>query len=236
MPRSTQCVEPGLEGQLDPEPHADAAGLAGALVGRLHRARAAAGDHGEAGLDQRAADLLALGVRRVVRPGPRGAEHRDRRARARPGRRSPRRTRPGSAAPATDRCAPSRVGPRESSSRWSVVAPSTWSRRMHRPGPWTCVCCTAGLVIDRRPASRAAAARSARSARPARAPPACGPASGRPARSSPPGTPSAVNRATSVQPNFGLTGRRRPLDELLGGRHGRGPGRAPGALSVTVTS
>ena len=47
-------VEPGLEGQLDAEPDADAAGLAGALVGRLHRARAAAGDDREAGLDQRA--------------------------------------------------------------------------------------------------------------------------------------------------------------------------------------
>ena len=59
MPDVDPLVEPGLEGQLDAEADADAAGLAGALVGGLHRARAAAGDHREAGLGQPAADLLA---------------------------------------------------------------------------------------------------------------------------------------------------------------------------------
>jgi hypothetical protein len=53
----------------------------------------------------------------MVRRGPGGAEDRDRGAEL--GQRS---TRHGSACTQSD-------GPRESSSRWSVVLPSTWSRR-----------------------------------------------------------------------------------------------------------
>jgi hypothetical protein len=72
-------VEPRLEGQLDAQPDADAAGLAGALVGGLHRARAAAGDHREPGLDQSPADRLRLVVRLVAGVGARRPEHGDRR-------------------------------------------------------------------------------------------------------------------------------------------------------------
>src|SRR4051794_8749391 len=70
------AVDVLLEGQLDVQPDRARADLMGAAVGRLHRARAAAGDHGEAGAAQPPADLpgqLVLGAsgRRARR-----AEHR----------------------------------------------------------------------------------------------------------------------------------------------------------------
>ena len=53
---------------------------AGALVGRLHRARTATGDHRVAGLDQRRPEPLARGVEGVVGPRAGRAEDADRRA------------------------------------------------------------------------------------------------------------------------------------------------------------
>ena len=77
---STYSLRPGLEGQLDAEPDRDAARLAGALVGRLHHARAAAGDDREAGLGERrrrSPPPCAYAGSSALRAG--GAEHRDRR-------------------------------------------------------------------------------------------------------------------------------------------------------------
>src|SRR5580692_968362 len=55
-------VEAGLHRQLDAEADGDAARLGGALVGRLHDPRAAAGDHRIAGLDQSGGDLVGQPV------------------------------------------------------------------------------------------------------------------------------------------------------------------------------
>ena len=60
MPDVDPVVEALLERQLDAEPDREPAGLGRALVGRLHHARAAAGDHRVAGPGQRA--------RRAARP------------------------------------------------------------------------------------------------------------------------------------------------------------------------
>ena len=55
-------VEALLERQLDAETDREAAGLAGPAVGRLHRPRAAAGDHRVAGFGQRGSELAARPV------------------------------------------------------------------------------------------------------------------------------------------------------------------------------
>ena len=201
-------VQAGLEGQLDAEPDRDAAGLAGALVGGLHDARAAAGDHREAGLDQLAAELL--GRRRTTgRPacvraepnteiaGPSSASA------PKPSTNSLwiRSTRHGSVctqsvgpagveqplvggARARPGRAASPCGPRNFSGTWPSSAPVT-----SRPPPSQ----VAQLALDGGDLRRAARTR-----------PACAPGAGRPGRSSPPGRPAPLNRATSVQPNFGL--------------------------------
>src|SRR3954451_24901493 len=72
-------VDALLERQLDPETDGDAAGLAGALVGGLHRARAAAGDHGEARVDESAPEAFGHRVLRVVARRACGTEDADRR-------------------------------------------------------------------------------------------------------------------------------------------------------------
>ena len=57
MPMSTHSLMPCSKGSSMPSPTRQAAGLAGAPVGRLHHARAAAGDHRVAGLGQRRAQV-----------------------------------------------------------------------------------------------------------------------------------------------------------------------------------
>ena len=229
-------VEALLERQLDAEPDRDAAGLAGALVGRLHRAGAAAGDHREAGLGQRRARApRPWRTSASSRRGAGRAEHADRRAAARPARRSPRRTRTGCAAPATGRCAPSRWARGSSSSRWSVV------RRRHlcraRSGDRARAVLAAVLahaVVRRsraRRPTRPAVARQAShrsSARPRRRPAAatgtrswsCVGEVGSPGPKFTAGTPSAANRATSVQPELGPAGAADRRDERRGRGHG----------------
>src|SRR4051812_16037552 len=66
-----------LERQLDVEADGAGVGLARAAVARLHDARAAAGDDGEACLAERAADVACERVPRVVGRRPRRAEDRD---------------------------------------------------------------------------------------------------------------------------------------------------------------
>ena len=78
MPLSTHWLSPDSKGSSMPSPTLTPPGLAGALVGGLHRTRAAAGDHGEAGLDQLAPGLLADGVEGVVGRRAGRAEDRDR--------------------------------------------------------------------------------------------------------------------------------------------------------------
>ena len=73
-------VHPGLEGQLDAEPHRDAVGFVSALVGGLHHPGSAPGDDAEPGLDEFAGQFLGRGVDRIVRFGPGRTEDRDRRA------------------------------------------------------------------------------------------------------------------------------------------------------------
>ena len=181
---STQGLRPALEGQLDAEADADAAGLAGALVGRLHRAGSAAGDHREAGVRP----ARGRPPRRSRRPGrPAGCGRS--RSRRSPGPSSAsapkpsmnsawiRSTRHGSV------CTQS-VGPRESSSRWSVVVPSTWFRRI-TTGPLHFGLAARPRVGHLRlPATARAHAHTRAAARAGRTPPACGPASGHRARSS----------------------------------------------------
>ena len=96
---STIGVGALLERQLDVAPDREAAGFAGAAVGRLHDAGAAAGDHRECRPSRAGAPSP---------PRPRSSDRSagcapSRRSRRRPSRppgcRSPRRTRPGSAAP-----------------------------------------------------------------------------------------------------------------------------------------
>ena len=77
MPRSTQSLRPCSKGSSMPQPDREAARLRAALVGRLHRARATAGDDRETGLGQCGAQRLALGVLRVVARGPGRAEDGD---------------------------------------------------------------------------------------------------------------------------------------------------------------
>ena len=125
------AVQPGLEGQLDAEPDAETAGLAGTLVGRLHRARAAAGDDGDSrprtslrpSSSAWAYDGWSSGVRAEPKTpiaGPISASD------PKPSTNSAwmRRTRHGSVCSQL-------AEPRSSNSRWSVVLPSTWSRRKH---------------------------------------------------------------------------------------------------------
>jgi hypothetical protein len=63
--------------QIDREPDREAARLLGAAVRRLHHARAAAGDHGEAGLREQAADVLGEAVDVAPRLDPRRPEDGD---------------------------------------------------------------------------------------------------------------------------------------------------------------
>ena len=92
--------------------------------------------------------------------------------------------------------------------------------------------CRRGLITRPGPARRAGAARTPRSGRSARARPAGGRAIGSPGPKLTAGTPSAEKRATSVQPNFGLT--RPPTASTNARAAGTSrPGRAPGAVSVT---
>ena len=150
--------------------------------------------------------------------------------RARRAPRTPRRTPPGSAALATGSVWTQSLGPRESSSRWSVVPPSTWSRR------WI----TGPLNFDsprrghlRRSASRAAAARNVRCAPPGTYSSCLWASIGSPGPKFTAGMPRAVNRATSVQPNFGFTSP--PTASMNAFAAGRSsPGSAPGALSVSA--
>src|SRR4051794_16033113 len=67
-----------LERQQDVEPDRKHPGVARASVGGLHDPRAAAGDHGEPGLTERAGDLPGAGVLGVVGPGAGRAEDADR--------------------------------------------------------------------------------------------------------------------------------------------------------------
>ena len=97
-------VEALLVRQLDVAADRQAAALPAAAVGRLHRARPAAGDDRVAGLGQPAADRPRQLVDRVVGLRPGRPEDGDGRARPWPSHRSLRRTRPGSAARATGRC------------------------------------------------------------------------------------------------------------------------------------
>ena len=79
MPMSTQSFMPCSKGSSMPSPTDDAARLAGAPVGRLHRARAAAGDDREAGLRERGAELARRARTRAMSRGrARRAEDADR--------------------------------------------------------------------------------------------------------------------------------------------------------------
>ena len=248
MPRSTQLVQALLERQLDAEPDRDAAGLAGAPVGRLHRPRAAAGDDGVAGVGpapHRAARPAAYSASSgVVRAEPKTLTA----GRARPARRSPRRTRSGSAAPATGRCAPSRPGPRSSSSRWSVVVGGHLAAAQRD---------RTGVVLVGRSRSRSlfvahvteptrpAAARHGQASQPQQrrlgvdricSTGTCSSSVcarfGSPGPKFTAGMPSAANRATSVQPYFGRGRRRRPRRRTPAAAGWSSPGRAPRRESV----
>ena len=78
MPTSTHSLRSCSNGSSMPEPDREPAGLAGAAVRRLHRARAAAGDDRVAGLRERGADRHARGVVRVVAGRAGAAEDADR--------------------------------------------------------------------------------------------------------------------------------------------------------------
>ena len=122
-------VEALLERQLDAEPDGQPAGLGGALVRRLHHARAAAGDHRVPGPGQRRAE--PFGQRRT-RGCPACCGPSRRRSPPAAGRRacrSPRRTRRGCAAPARRPWSSTRRGCGESSSRSSAVLGGIASRR-----------------------------------------------------------------------------------------------------------
>ena len=222
-------VEAGLEGQLDAEADAtrrrprEAPLLAASIAPGPPPVITA-----NPASTSAAAELLALGVERVVGLGAGGAEDPDRRARARPARRSPRRTRPGSAAPATGRCAPSRSAPRASSSRWSVVVTSTAEpRRM--VGPLR-LSGDAGSCGHLDPSARRAASPRRTTICAIGTCSSCLWANiGSPGPKLTAGMPSAVNRATSVQPNFGFGRAADRLDERRRGRHATAPAgpRAP---------
>jgi hypothetical protein len=64
--------------QVDVEPDREAITVEGALVGRFHHARPAAGDNGEAGVGEQARGFLGELVVGRARLDPRAAEHRDR--------------------------------------------------------------------------------------------------------------------------------------------------------------
>ena len=120
MPRSTQSFRPCSNGSSMPSPTDSPPASWQPRFAASIDAGPAAGDHGEARLGQRGAELPAERVLAVVArwcgpsrtPSPRGA--------ARRACRSPRRTRPGCAAPATGRCAPSRWAraSRAAAGRW----------------------------------------------------------------------------------------------------------------------
>ena len=78
IPMSTYWLRPCSNGSSMPRPTETPTGLAGALVGGLHDPWATAGDHGEAGVDERAAEPLASGVLRDLALGARGPEDADR--------------------------------------------------------------------------------------------------------------------------------------------------------------
>ena len=77
MPEVDVPVQALLERQLDAQPDGHPAGLLGTLVGGLHDPGTATGDHREALLGQRGADLLGLVVVLGARLGPGAAEHGD---------------------------------------------------------------------------------------------------------------------------------------------------------------
>ena len=74
MPTSTHSLSPDSKGSSMPRPTLTPPASLAPLLARLHRARAAAGDHREAGLDEPAAELLrrrrTTGGRPVVRAEP----------------------------------------------------------------------------------------------------------------------------------------------------------------------
>ena len=203
MPMSTHSLSPASKGSSMPSPTRDAAGLAGALVGRLHRARPAAGDHGEPGLDERAADLARLGVVRVVGRGPGRAEH----ARS-----------PGPSSASAPKPSTNSAWIR-STRHGSVWTQSRRAARVEQP-------LVGGGLVDLlapqrhraldlvcRHARRPASVRSCRSQRSMCATGTCSSclwaSIGSPGPKLTAGTPRALNRATSVQPNFGFDRPRR---------------------------
>ena len=218
MPMSTQSLSRCSNGSSMPSPTETPPASRRAAVDRLHRARAAAGDHGVAGRGQRRAERHARWRTRGRPPAVRAEPNTDdRRPAVRPAGRSPRRTRSGCAAPATGRCAPSRTGraSRAAAGRWCRAR--TCARRSSTGPRWCsdrrsrCV----GHVTDGQRA-RPLAARDngsgqepdqrrlgrVRSAPPPRAPRGLWARLGSPGPKLSAGMPSSPNRATSVQPNL----------------------------------
>src|SRR3954447_478829 len=220
------AVEPGLPRQLDAEPHAQAAGLAGPPVGGLHRTRPAARDHREPGPGQLAAQLLGQGVRRVLGRRARGAEHGDGRSQL------------GQGAEALDEL---RLDPQDAPR--IGVHPVRRSARVEQPLVGGAAVDLVAALDDRalllRPhhyASHSFSCCSQRSMCSTGTCSSCLCASiGSPGPKLTAGIPRLLNRATSVQPNLGLTSRPTASTKALAAGRSR-PGRAPGALSTTVTS
>ena len=234
MPRLTYLLSLLLERQLDAEADRDAAGLQRALVGGLHDAGPATGDHRVAGLGQRGAERRRrprrTGCRTLVRAEPKTVIAGPSSASVpNPSTNSDwiRSTRHGSA------CTQS-VPPRDSSSRWSVVVDCTWSwRRMTGP----CLLLTRfrahGFSLEGAPGSTAlspsqrssASWQACRSAIGQNSSSACA-LPGSPGPKFTAGTPSAEKRATSVQPYFGTRIAADGVHEFAGGRAVEaGPGR-----------